>query len=94
MVKLVDTTDLKSVVLLDVPVQVRLRVLFQISEKMGKREWFHIRRWAEKREKEKSKDHEDLPVIEDLQNPSDLINISSNIKLNNSGSDCEKDSSV
>ena len=94
MVKLVDTTDLKSVVLSDVPVQVRLRVFFKIREVMGKREWFHMQRWAEKREKQKQEDHTDLPVIEDLRKPLDLINISSNIKLNNSGSSDEKDSGV
>ena len=61
---------------------------------MGKREWFHMQRWAEKREKQKQEDHTDLPVIEDLRKPLDLINISSNIKLNNSGSSDEKDSGV
>ena len=61
---------------------------------MGRRVWFHIQRWAQKREKQKQEDLRDLPVIEDLQKPSDLINISSNIKLNNSGSSDEKDSSI
>ena len=53
-----------------------------------------MRRWAQKREKQKQEEHTALPVIEDLQKPSDLINISSNIELNNSGSNDEKDPSI